>query len=205
VRPYTPVMELSRGEVESPSAEDPRIVLRGLRWKDYEALLRIRGERAVPRMTYLEGELELMSPSSRHETVKKMIARLLEAHAVERGLVFNGYGSWTLKDRRLERGLEADECYVLTTGKPKVPDLAIEVVRSSPLVDKLEVYRGLGVREVWVWRDGAITIHRLRRGRYAVIPRSELLPELDLELLLGFVDREDQTAAVREYQARLRG
>ncbi len=35
-------------------------------------------------MTYLERELELMSPSRSHEGIKKALARLLEAYAMER-------------------------------------------------------------------------------------------------------------------------
>ena len=33
-----------------------------------------------------------------------------------------------------------------------VPDIAIEVVVTSGLVDKMAVYAGLGVPEVWLWR-----------------------------------------------------
>jgi hypothetical protein len=35
---------------------------------------------------------------------------------------------------------------------------------SSWKVDRLEVYRGLGVREVWVWRKDKLTLHRLGRS-----------------------------------------
>jgi hypothetical protein len=33
-------------------------------------------------------------------------------------------------------------------------------------LDKLEIYRGLGVREVWFWPEGRIEVHSLRGGRY---------------------------------------
>lgn len=36
------------------------------------------------RVTYLEGQLEIMSPSRSHEMLKKLIARLLEAYAEEK-------------------------------------------------------------------------------------------------------------------------
>jgi hypothetical protein len=37
---------------------------------------------------------------------------------------------------------------------------------SNPLVDKLEIFRGLGVPEVWLWHDARISIHALDAGSY---------------------------------------
>ena len=184
--------------------EDQRVFLHNVTWEQYEDLLGIRGDAAGPRMTYLEGELELMSPSIHHEGIKKTIARLLEIYALERGLAFNGYGSWTLKKKPKRRGLEPDECYVLGTHRPKAPDLAIEVDWTPGGLDKIEVYRGLGVREVWTWKKGRIQVQVLRGERYVRIARSELLPEVDLERLAAAAQTADQTKAVREFQAWLR-
>lgn len=187
-----------------PPTGDQRVVLHGVSWGDYELLLRVRGESSAVRLTYLEGELELMSPSREHETIKKLIARLLEAYAEERGLSLQGYGSWTIRQAAKARGVEADECYVLGTHEPERPDIAIEVVWTSGGIDKLEVYRGLGVREVWFWIAGRIAVHRLDGERYVEDRRSALLPDLDLDELSGFVGRRDQTQAVRDYRAALR-
>jgi Uma2 family endonuclease len=187
-----------------PSRIDHRVVLRGVSWAQYEALLASRGERAGPRMTYLKGELEIMSPSRDHETVKTLWARLLEAYAEENGLELVGYGSWTVRSEPDERGLEPDECYVLGSRDVEAPDLALEVIWTSGLLDKLEVYRGLGVREVWIWRDGRIEINVLREGAYERARRSGLLPDLDLDALATYIGRRDQTSAVREYRATLR-
>lgn len=42
---------------------------------------------------------------------------------------FSPYGSWTLEKKDVERGVEADECYVFrAVAEPERPDLAIEVV-----------------------------------------------------------------------------
>lgn len=180
------------------------MVLHGATWAQYEALLALRGESAVPRMTYLGGELELMSPSLEHETLKVQWRRLLEAYADEAGIELNGYGSWTVRSRPRARGVEADECYVIGVQRPRVPDLALEVVWTRWEVDKLEVYRGLGVREVWVWREGLIEVNVLRRGRYQRAARSGLLPALDLAFLARFLGLPEQSRAVRAYRAALR-
>jgi hypothetical protein len=60
------------------------------------------------------------------------------------------------------------------------------------------------VKELWIWEAGALHIYRLRRGRYTRSARSGLLPELDLAHLSRFIERPDQTRAVREYRDSLR-
>ena len=66
--------------------------------------------------------------------------------------------------------------------------MAIEVVWTSGGIDKLEVYRQLGVREVWFYERGSLRFFALRRRkgreRYAENPLSELLPRLPRDLLL---------------------
>jgi Uma2 family endonuclease len=184
--------------------EDQRVTLNDVSWADFELILQIRGDRAGVRVTYLNGVLELTTPSVDHEGIKKTIARLLEAYAEEKGLPFNGFGSWTLKNARRARALEPDECYSLSLGRPTRPDLAIEVVWTSGGIDKLEVYRGLGVREVWYWREGVIEVYELTGDQYERRERSVLLPDLDLVQLARHIDPENQTESVRRYRQALR-
>ncbi len=185
-------------------AEDQRVTFHDVSWCDFELMLQIRGDRSGIRMTYLDGVLELMSPSIDHEGIKKMIARLLEVYALEAGIPLNGFGSWTLRNALRARGLEPDECYALGRGRPTRPDLAIEVVWTSGGIDKLEVYRGLGVPEVWIWREGTIEVHKLRGEAYERLERSVLFPDLDLVELARHIDVENQTEAVQRYRERLR-
>lgn len=185
-------------------AHDHRVRLHGVPWDQYEALLAIRGDSAGVRMTYLEGELELMSPSVHHEGIKTVLARLVEAYAEERELELNGFGSWTVKEELEARGVEPDECYILGPEEKPVPDLAIEVIWTSGGIDKLAVYQGLGVPEVWLWQKGRISVYRLHEQGYVAVDRSVLLPELDLDLLLRFLDLQHQTRAVRAFRQALR-
>lgn len=188
---------------DSHDDRDQRVILHGVSWAQYEMLLDIRGEASTPRMTYLEGELELMSPSRSHEGIKKCIARLLEVYAEQRGLALNGFGAWTVRLEAQGRGLEPDECYTLGAAREDRPDLAIEVVWTSGGIGKLEVYRGLGIPEVWQWQAQRLQMFGLRGDAYVRLTRSDLLPELDVDQLLSFVDLEDQTGAARRYRAAL--
>jgi Uma2 family endonuclease len=199
VRASTPTLDL-RSE-----HGDQRVRLHGIRWENYEALLARRGESSSVRLTYLEGELELMSPSIDHETLKTRLARLLEAYAEIKDIELEGYGSWTVKQAKEQRGIEADECYGvgLKETPPKVPDIAIEVIWTSGGIDKLEVHRGLGVPEVWFWKDGALRFYTLRGTAYVPSPRSEWLPDLDPALIARFMGGLSQTQAVRAFRKAL--
>lgn len=190
----------------APPDIDQRVILNGMTWRDYEILVAVLGDQASVRMAYMNGAIELMSPSSGHQFVKKTIARLVEAYSDEAGLELNGYGSWTLKNVLVERGLEPDECYVLGVAREgDIPQLAIEVVWTSGGLNKLEIYRSLGVGEVWIWERGTgITVHLLRGDHYEKAERSALLSGLDLRLVERFAMDPNQPKAVREFRAILR-
>lgn len=184
---------------------DQFVRLHNISWEDYEALLAMRGESGALRVTYLEGELEIMTPSINHESLKKTLARLLEAYAEVKGIDLEGYGSWTLKKAKKKRGVEPDECYVVGAREtpPERPDIAIEVVWTSGGMDKLEVYRGLEVPEVWIWQDNTLRFYRLQGTEYVVGTRSQLLPELDPALIARFMGAQSQTQAVRGFRQAL--
>jgi len=86
-----------------------------------------------------------------------------------------------------------------------LPDVAIEVTWTSGGIDKLDVYRKLGVREVWYWEDGCLQVHMLRGTHYEPVARSEALVGIDLDQLVGFLDRPTASQAIRDYVAALRG
>jgi Uma2 family endonuclease len=140
-----------------------------------------------------------MSPSVTHEGYKTRLGRLLEAYAEERSIELEGFGSWTVKSQAVERGAEPDECYLIgpLAGEPQVPDIAIEVVWTAGGIDKLEVYSGLRVPEVWFWKDGALRFFALEGQCYLACPRSRLLPELDPALIARCMGEPSQTQAVR--------
>jgi len=196
--------------LQAPTVEEDerRFVLHGVPWSAYVALRDALDDQSGLKMTYLKGTLELMCPSMLHEDAKTIIGRLLEVWAMERDLDLRGFGGTTFRREAKERGLEPDECYKLgKLADDDVPDIAIEVIVSSGLVDKMAVYAGLGVPEVWEWRQStrAIVVHRLNSGTYERRNRSELLPELDLALLSSFVQPgENQTRLAKAYQAALR-
>jgi Uma2 family endonuclease len=188
-----------------PAAEgEERMVVRGVSWKDY-VILREALDTPGLRMTYCEGVLELMSPSRAHELWKTTAARLLETYAFLLDVPLVGYGSTTFRKEAKQRGAEPDECWrvgsLMKDGE--FPDIVLEVIHTSPILDKLYVYDGFEVPEVWLWKENAFQIHRRNvGGGYAQVERSTFFPALDFASVAPFVTREDQHTALKEF-ARL--
>jgi Uma2 family endonuclease len=183
---------------------DQRMLINGVSWRDY-IILRTALDTPGLRMTYLNGSLELMSPSRKHELHKTSLARLVEAHALLRALTLIGYGRTTFRQETEGRGAEPDECYAVGRIMPDegFPDIVLEVIHTNPLLDKLEVYRGFGVGEVWVFREHEFELYRLVGDAYQRIERSEFLPDVDFELVARLAVREDQHEALQELRALL--
>ena len=195
-----------RPRAPRPVAYDQVVVLRNIPWAQYDGLCEARSDAAGPRMAYLDGTLEIMSPARKHEFEKKLIARLIEAYGEEAGLSLNGFGSETFREKAEAAGVEPDECYCVGAAR-KHPDFAIEVINTSGDVDKMEIYRRLKVGEVWIWQKGRFWIYRLGARRYAQVARSAVLPEIDLDELTRIVaatDESHQTESVRAYRKALR-
>jgi len=179
---------------------EQRLILRSVSWQQYLSLDALSIDYPGLKLSYLEGVLEIMTLSPEHELLKKTIARLLEIYAFAKRIDLHGFGSTTYRREIAARGLEPDECYCINQLK-SVSDLAIEVVITSGGVDKLAIYQGLSVPEVWFWLDQSLTVYQLTTSGYEVSQQSLLLPELDLGLLAQYVQPERQSEAVREFYA----
>ncbi|MBX3191604.1 MAG: Uma2 family endonuclease [Labilithrix sp.] len=189
--------------VHAPSpADEQRILLSNVPWATY-VVLRDSVDSSGVRMTYLKGWLEIMSPSREHEVDKTQIARLLELFCLERDIPLYGYGSTTFRREEHEQGLEPDECYCRGANR-ETPDIALEVVVTRGAIDKLVIYRDLGVREVWIFEDGRFRLLGLRGAAYEVIETSGVLPEIDLARIAHYAAQEDQHAALRAFRDELR-
>ncbi|MFT7623346.1 MAG: Uma2 family endonuclease [Myxococcota bacterium] len=187
-----------------PSPPDQLVVLRGATWADYQRMQEMRGDASSPRLAFLDGYLEIISPSEQHEALKSVIGCLIQAWCYHRDIDFTPVGAWTLEDKEQARGAEPDECYKFgRANEGGRPDLAIEVVWTSGRLDKLEIYRKLGVAEVWYWRRGQLTVHRNRDEVFEHVSASEALPGLDVQLLASFVDMRPVSAAVRAFRRAL--
>jgi Uma2 family endonuclease len=188
----------------APLEVEQRMVLHGVRWTEYVVLRETLNMPGV-RMAYCAGTLELVTLSRTHELNKKTIARLIELYAFVRRLPVIGYGSTTFRREAKERGAEPDECYCVgrQLGDDDLPDIVLEVIHTNPLLDKLELYRGLNIPEVWLFRDSAFELYRFEDDRYQRVDRSGFLPGLDFVLLARLAVRPDQDEVLNELRRLL--
>lgn len=197
-------------EPELAGIDDPeeRFTTSSVSWQIYEALLTKLENNSHYRITYLDGVLEIVSPSARHEKLKKRLATLIEFYLIKKRIQHTPMGSTTIRNKLKKAGAEPDECYCIGEEK-NIPDLAIEVIITSGSIDKLETYRRLGVAEVWLWEINHLKLYHLREETptvflsthgYEQIKSSELLPELDISLLEQCALISDQIQAIDEFE-----
>jgi len=177
-------------------------------WNQYESLLAKLGDNSHYRITYLDGVLEIVSPSLRHEKIKKRLATLIEFYLIKKRIKHTPMGSTRVKKQLKKVGAEPDECYCI--GEEKyIPNLAVEVILTRGSIDKLDIYRRLGVTEVWLGKTNRLKLYHLREATpsvfeetygYEQIVTSELLPELNIALLEQCVFISDQIEAIDAFE-----
>jgi len=178
-------------------------IINNITWQDYEQLLEITSEEAGILLKYNQENLELMSPSSRHEIYKENIGILLECYFLTKKIRFYSLGSTTFRSQSLSRGIEPDKSYCINTRKD-FPDLAIEVIITHGGIDALEIYKTLEVSEVWFWEEEKLNIYVLQNQEYIQVNQSNLFPDLPLELLVQYIPSDEPFDAVLQFRNQLK-
>ena len=182
-------------------SQEQRIILDHVSWETYEGLLAATSDRSSPRMAYDDGTLEIMSPSPEHEYLKHTLVTVAELAAEEWEIEFINLGSSTYRRSERKQGAEPDSCFYVKDverirGKKRIdlahdppPDLVIEIEITSPALNRLPIYAGFGVPEIWTANSDRVTILHLSQGRYLTRKSSEVLPPLDAAGLTRFVEQ----------------
>ena len=188
--------------------------LSNISWEVYESL-RNEAENRNIRMTYVQGVLEMMSPSKRHERVASILGRLIEVWTEVRGLTIQSCRMTTFQRKERQSGLEPDNCYYIQH-EPQVrnrdeldlaidppPDLAVEVDVSSSSLDRLPVYAAIGVPEIWRWRKERILVYRLAGDDYQPSDASQALAGFPINAAADLLRQRlssDDNALVRKFR-----
>ena len=158
-----------------------QIVKTGIDWRQFKAIQAAFESISGVRLSYCEGELEIVGISKEHEALRCLLALLLGAYFEEMGVEFFPSGSYS----QVVEGVteyQADLSYCLETDKD-VPDLCIEIVITSGSKKKLDKYRHKGVPEVWFWRTGKFALYQLEAQGYVQISSSKVLALINIDLL----------------------
>jgi len=183
-----------------------QFVFDGLSWEQYETLLDSLGERRL-RHTFAQGSLEVVTPSYGHESSKTLLGDFVAVLCRITHTPRKSAGSTTMKKRAWKRGLEPDECFYIgqrsvaamrgrdefDADRDPPPDLVIEIDVTASSDNRIEMYRRMGVAEVWRDKSEIITFLGLTKdGRYRQIKRSRQFPFLTSDKLTQFVATRHQ-------------
>ncbi len=174
---------------------------------DWETYCKLRDEPANDhiRMSYLDGELILMSPEYLRDDGAERLGLLVRGATSAFGLTVKGIRTTTLRKATGQSkgsGKEPDNAFYLGANERWIrrylkegkldlevappPDLAIEVDHTRDSEVALPIYARLGVPEVWRYdvRKATLWFGRLDGNDYREVDRSVALPRLTPALVL---------------------
>jgi Uma2 family endonuclease len=201
-----PVLRSLAHRVNGTQTGEPgedRLMFSGVSWEGYLALDGALGhDRSSPRLYWLDGMVEIMSTSAKHEELKKWIADLLAQYFIAKSVRAYPRGQATLMKLK-EAGAEPDESWTFDERK-EVPELVLEIALTSGGLPKLEIYERFRVAEVWFWRKDHLEVWTLEEAGYTgPHESSRLLPELPLSRLAECAVIKDWMAAMVKFRNAL--
>jgi Uma2 family endonuclease len=206
----------------SVQEEEPlrQILLHGISWETYERLLDEIGESRLYRLTYADGDLEIMTLSFSHEHWGRWIGRLIFFLAMEFEVEICSGGSTTLRRRLRKKGLEPDECFWIqheAQMRSKLdwdalhdppPDLAVEIDISRSSLDRQAIYAALRIPELWRYDGTTLTVLVLgSNGIYkekAKSPSFSLLPLRQFADFIGKLGSDSEIRLIQQFTKWLR-
>ena len=187
-------MESVLTEPKTQIVIEEHVVLRGVSWKVYEALMKEHESRSAPRFTFNQGCLEIYMPSQKHEEKAAFLKDIVRTFAEEYDIELREIGSTTFKKDNLKKGVEPDGCFYLQSydkvfGIQKIdleqfpPDLVIEIDIFSPSINRFPIYATFKVPEIWRFSGDKVRIHVFDGKKYLESTESRTFPEVTGELL----------------------
>ena len=201
-------------------AAPPSVVIEDVTWADYEAMLKIVGDRPI-RINYDRGRMEIMSPLYRHGNGSYLLGRMVDTLTEEMDIPVEHADPVTIRRPELEKGVEPDKLYHFGENAAKVrgkwdfdltvdppPDLIIEADVTSSSVPRLPIFAALGIPEVWRLDGDDLQFLHLQPDRtYQPRDHSRAFPNYPLADTARFLDEAqsaDKSAWIRSFRAYVR-
>lgn len=159
-----------------------QILMTDISWEMYEQILTAYENQSGSRINYNQGVLEIRVPLPEHEVDKVIISDLIKILLEELDQDFWSLGSTTFRSQKMQRGLEADDCFYIENetairGKKRIdldvdppPDLALEIDITART--RFDTYQMLEVKELWRFDGTGLEINVLEAGKYVQVEES---------------------------------
>jgi Uma2 family endonuclease len=188
-------------------------------WDEYEQLLAELIERPGLHVSYNQGRVEIMSPTTEHEEYKDFITGLVRVLSEELGVKLETRGSATYKLKRLMKGAEPDGCFYVQNaeaviGKRRIdltvdppPDIIVEVDITNESLSKFPIYAAFGVSEIWRYDGEQAQIYHLDDQTYVEANTSLAFDCLTARTITDFIEQsktQGQSAALAAFRQWVR-
>jgi Uma2 family endonuclease len=179
----------------------PRVGVTVLRagWPVYEALLAESADGSASRFAYDGALLEIMSPSAKHEIYNRLLEAFIREIGREWKIDVLACGSMTVRTE--PRGAEADSSFYIGDHAARMreidnrgcqaeapPDIVVEIDISRERIDKMTLYAGLDVAELWRYDGRRLRAYDLSDDTHPELERSARLGGVALAGLDRFLE-----------------
>jgi Uma2 family endonuclease len=199
--------------------EGAMLRLERITWNEYEQMLEEMDEHPGMRVSYDEGRVEIMSPTTEHEEYKDFIYSMVRDLSKELGIKLETRGSATYKQKQFLKGAEPDCSFYVQNassiiGKRHIdlsvdppPDVIVEIDITSESLGKFPIYAAFGVPEIWRYDGEHAQIYHLVNQSYVEAARSLAFACLTAQALTDFIEQsktEGQSAALTSFRQWVR-
>ena len=193
--------------------------LERITWNEYEQMLEELIGHPGMRVSYDEGRVEIMSPTTEHEKYKDFMYSMVSHLSKELGIKLETRGSATYKQERFLKGAEPDYSFYIQNvssiiGKRYInlsvdppPDVVVEIDITSESLGKFPIYAAFGVPEIWRYDGESAQIYHLVNQSYIEAGQSLAFACLTAQALTDFIEQsktEGQSAALAAFRQWVR-
>ena len=177
--------------MKQPSVEKERTVervyLQNVSWETYRQLVEDQMGKRSLRLTYDDGDLEIMVVSYKHENYSFTLGEIVSTISDWLELDFVAAGSTTFRGEKKKKGFEGDGSFYFKNaqvirGKSEIdlnidppPELIIEVDITHGSLSKFPILAAVGVEEIWRFDGEGMKFYRLQGEDYEEVTESVCL------------------------------
>jgi Uma2 family endonuclease len=177
--------------IKQPSVEKERTVervyLQDVSWETYRQIVEDQMGKRSLRLTYDDGDLEIMVVSYKHENYSFTLGEIVSTISDGLELDFVAAGSTTFRGEKKKKGFEGDGSFYFKNaqvirGKSEIdlnidpsPELVIEVDITHGSLSKFSILAAVGVEEIWRFDGEGMKFYRLQGENYEEVTESVCL------------------------------
>ncbi|MCY7375972.1 MAG: Uma2 family endonuclease [Pyrinomonadaceae bacterium] len=178
---------------KEPTVE--RVYLQDVNWKTYQQLVENQMGKRDLRLTYDDGDLEIMVVSYKQGSYSSYLELIIAAIADFYEIDFVPAGATTFRREKKQKGFEGDATFYfknadIVRAKKEIdlnidppPELVVEVDITHGSLPKFPIFSALGVEEVWRFDGDGVIFYRLENENYREVAESVCLRGVKSEIV----------------------